>query len=1145
MRVMGLSGPAQSYFLARFLSGLHRPCFVVLPSSKDSERLYKELYFFMSQGKSTGAFSKTRLHSFPAYDITPLTGLSPHREIVTKRLQALYCLISNPNPVIITSLEALAHRIVPKEAFVRSLEYMEAGESVDRDHFLRKIEAAGFQRVALVEEEGDYAVRGGVIDLYPPLHPLPVRLEFWGDRVESIRYFHPLSQRSQRTLKEVVILPASEIIRDEPNMKRARSMGRLPEAAEGGTSFPGQEAWLNHFYDRPDALFDYLPPNSLVVRFDSHLMSSAYEKIWRKFIGDADKFRHEAGEKGVPFPELEGILLSYEETMEGLGKHQCVEFGSLNLSSPERDDDLIHVKGEFRLHEELGLKLAGKGRVSMGPLAEKIDSWVSSGAKIVLVTRTEQQANRLVEILESYGVSADGVAQYWDEIPPRSGFSVCIGRLPKGFLWPEIGLYVISEDEIFGPKRARTGERIRPRGDALAWSSISQLKAGDLVVHEEHGIGRYGGLIKMEVQNRVNDFVLVEYNHKDRLYIPADRISVLQKYIGADQKEPKLDRLGGNSWNAVKKRARKSVKAIAKQLVELYALRKYRKGFAFSPPDNYFREFEATFEHEETLDQAKAIEDVLADMTSERPMDRLICGDVGFGKTEVALRAAFKAVADGKQVALLVPTTVLAEQHYKTFTRRMAPCGISVGILSRFKTRAEQLETLRSLRSGKIDIIIGTHRILQKDVRFRDLGLLIVDEEQRFGVKQKEALKKYRSLVDVLAITATPIPRTLHMSMMGVRDLSIIETPPEDRLAIQSYLSPYDEALIARAIRFELERGGQVFFVHNRVQGIDKEAERLKRLVPEARFAVAHGQMKERELERTMIRFIENEIDVLVCTTIIESGLDIPSANTIIINEVDQMGLAQVYQLRGRVGRAAEKAYAYLLLSEGAVLTRDAEKRLKALMDFSHLGAGLHLAMHDLKIRGGGNILGFAQSGQISAVGYELYLKLVEQAIAELKGEEWQEEVNPEIHMDMTAYLPSNYVSDPDLRLNLYRRLSGLRRESELEALKIEVKDRFGPAGQEVENLFALMSLRILLKEMAIHRLDVGGDSITLTFSQNAKIDPDYMVRMVHAKDREFRLIGEYKLQIRTGPVSLPADLPKIRKAIEELRRGSSGRAAA
>ncbi len=1133
--VIGLSGSEQSYFFSLFLKNLQKPCLVILPSRKEAKKLHEELRFFMSEPDVQMAPDGIRLHEFPPYDLSPLTGLSPHREIVTRRLQALYALISDKNPIVITSIEALFLKILPKKEFVRHLEYLEAGEEIERDMLLKKLEIFGYQRVSLVEERGDYSVRGGVIDLFTPLYPLPVRLEFWDDRLESIRQFDSLSQRSQTNQNEMILLPANEIIRDQYNISRARSMGRLPDEAKEGIGFSGQEAWLNHFYPELDTLFNYLPAEGLISIFDRHRAKSAVGKKREMFQENAVKFRKEAEAKGHPFPDIEGILIPSEEIAAQLENHQRLDFMELGLGFGGQPKKTIRFEGQFKFEDDLVVKLATKGRFSMAPLAEKISEWISSRSRVVVVSRTEQQATRLKEILENYEVAVDRVARSWAEIPNTPGLNICLGRISKGFTWPDLSLYVISEDEIFGPKRGLSRAKRKAREKAITWSSFSQLKAGDFVVHDDHGIGRYAGLKKMDIANRTNDYVIIEYAKKDRLYIPADRISILQKYVGADERHPKLDQLGGRSWGIAKKKAKTSVMKIARQLVEVYALRKYRKGYAFSPPDHYYREFEAAFEHEETPDQTKAIEDVLDDMTSDRPMDRLICGDVGFGKTEVAVRAAFKAVSDGKQVGLLVPTTVLAEQHALTFKKRMDPYSIRVGAISRFKSRAEQSEILGKLRSGKIDVMIGTHRMLQKDVKFKNLGLLIIDEEQRFGVKQKEVLKRYRSLVDVLAITATPIPRTLHMSLMGIRDLSIIETAPEDRLSIQSYLSPYDESLIVRALKSELERGGQIFFVHNTVRTIEHMTDQLKKLLPQARFAIAHGKMKERELEKTMMRFLNRDIDVLVCTTIIEAGLDIPSTNTIIINEVDRLGLAQVYQLRGRVGRSKEKAYAYLLLSNHSKLTRDAEKRLKALMEFSHLGAGLHLAMHDLKIRGGGNILGFAQAGQISAIGYELYMKLIERAIAELKGEEWHEDINPEINIDVPAFLPEDYVIDTDVRLNLYRRLSTLREESGLEAMAEEMKDRFGRPPNEVRNLVGIMSIRLLLMQRGISRLEVERNSLTLSFSQKKNIDSEKLIQLINNQPGKYRFLSQYKLKIETDMLSSLEDFHKIEKAIKNI----------
>jgi transcription-repair coupling factor (superfamily II helicase) len=1140
--VTGLCGSSRSYFLSLILQDLERPVLILLPQAKDANRFLKEMEFFLPQAGEASVSNYRRLYDFPVYDLSPLTGLSPHKEVLSRRIQGLYALTSLKKAIVITSTEALLLKVMPKEAMLKALDYLEPGEEVNREQLLAKLEASSYLRTSLVEERGDYSVRGGVIDIFPPFYDEPVRLEFWGDRLESIRHFDPLSQRSTGYLQEMALLPANEILLTEENIKRARSLGRLPGQTKGSASFPGQEAWLNHYYPHLDTVLDYFPQDGLLIELDPQGLEAEAQRFRAKFQQDLERYRVEAEERNNPFPNTSGILLDWPEIQAHLNKQQCLALSELTWNDFKHETKVLEIKGSSEMQYELDLQISGKGRVSMAPLAQKIAGWVKMGARVVLVCRTKQQAQRLTEILGNYQVKVEETVVQWEQVSKNRGLSICLGRLAKGFSWPEIGLFIISEDEIFGSKRALAKSKAAKDGRGLNWTSFGSLKEGDFVVHQDHGIGRYGGLIKMEIEGRVNDFVIIEYANNDRLYLPADRISVLQKYVGADEKNPILDQLGGRSWDLVKKKAKKSIQEIAKHLVEIYALRKYRKGYAFSQPDNYYREFEATFEHEETSDQIKAIEDILSDLVSEKPMDRLICGDVGFGKTELAIRAAFKVVMDGKQVAILVPTTVLAEQHYATFQKRMESYPIKIGVLSRFKSKAEQKELVARLRAGQTDIVIGTHRLLQKDIGFKDLGLLIIDEEQRFGVKQKETLKKYRALVDVLALTATPIPRTLHLSLMGIRDLSIIETPPEDRLAIQTYLSHYDEATINHAIHLELERGGQVFFVHNRVQTITHVTHQLMRLMPQARFAVAHGQMPEKELEETMLKFLRRELDVLVCTTIIESGLDIPSVNTIIINEVDRFGLAQIYQLRGRVGRSKENAYAYLLLSADANLTREAEKRLKALMDFSQLGAGIHLAMHDLQIRGGGNILGFAQSGHIAAIGYELYIKMIEQSIAELKGEEWHEEVNPEINVNIPAFLPAEYIADMDVRLNLYRRLSGLRDEAELEEIIKEMKDRFGPAPLEVANLLQVMTVRLVLKQIQVSRLDLFDQALILTFSEKAKIDTDRLVRLAQKRPREFQFLSGHKLKVRFSrrlPVEVLADIRKIIRDLGLMPKGS------
>ncbi len=1126
--VQGLSGPGRSYFISRIVSSLDRPCILLFPSFREAEQGVRELTFFLWEDHKD--IDEKRLFHFRPYDVNPLSGLSPDPRIIKDRIEALYGLLYLKNPIVCTSVEAIAFACVPKDVFKDSLEYLEAGQDLDRGHLIETLEQLGYERVGLVEDIGEYSVRGGVVDIYAPIYPNPIRVEVWGDRAESIRVFDPLTQRSQGLLTHATILPVREVIRTKEAIERSRKMGRLPHPGGEGRPFSGEEVWLNHFYDKLGHLFQY-GAQSLFILIDPNRFEGAYERVAAKFQNDIGKYKEEASLKGEPFPILGGFLCPFEPLQSSLEEAERVLFFSIPLEDLGKKHQLLQP-GIQEISHELNIRLAGKRRLSLSPLAQKVEEWKRGGGRVVIVVRTQQQALRLKEILRNYQVEIEGVLGSWKELCDRAGVYICLGRLSSGFKDLGQGLYVLCEDEIFGSKREHGTKRgSREQLAALA----GDLKTGDLVVHEEHGIGRYIGLTRLKVGEQETEFVIIQYANNDKLYIPADRVSILQKYIGTEGIEPRLDQLGGRSWDLARKTARRSVQKIAKQLVELYAIRQARKGIAYSPPDGMYREFEATFEHEETPDQTKAIEEVLEDMMSERPMDRLICGDVGFGKTEVALRAAFKAVSDGKQVAILVPTTVLAEQHYRTFRSRMEPFGVRVEVLSRFKGPAQQKDILARTREGQVQVLIGTHRLLQKDVKFADLGLLIIDEEQRFGVKQKELIKTYRSMVDVLSMTATPIPRTLQMSLLGIRELSIIETPPENRLSIQTTVSLYDEDLIRDGILSELDRGGQVFFVHNTVYDIEEVASRLKELVPEARIDIAHGQLKERELEKAMLRFLEMETQVLVCTSIIESGLDIPTANTIFIDEVERMGLAQIYQLRGRVGRSSEKAYAYLLVRDPSRLTREAEKRLKALMEFSELGAGLQLALHDLKIRGGGNILGFAQHGHIALVGYEMYIRMIQEAIAELKGEELEEEINPELNVGLQAYIPGNYVSDADTRLGLYRRLSSLREESQLEDIKKEFEDRFGPIPPYVENLFWVMLLRIICREKAITKLELGKDSLTITFHPKIGFTEEKAALLGKRGAMRTRLIQKDRLRIFLPRLTMPQDKHRIVELLKAI----------
>jgi len=917
-------------------------------------------------------------------------------------------------------------------------------------------------------------------------------------------------------------------------------MGRLPTGLEIGGSFPGQEAWLQHFYSHLDTIFDYLPKEALICNAKSDNFADRARSAFEKLTEEAGRFQDEALERGKPYPQTDRFFLGIKELKEALDRYPRIDFFDLNVSTGLREAGLaVDLKESLGPGMEYDYKEITSPRVSLAPLAARVKTWIEEGNQIILICRTEQQARRLEEILLNYQLTAQEMLPDWSGIKRKKGLYICLGYLSQGFRFLDSALIIITEDEIFGEKKGRERRTKRDKVQAIPWTGVSQLQVGDLVVHQDHGIGRYGGLSKMEIDSRVRDFLIIEYANNDRLYIPADRINIIQKYIGLDDENPHLDRLGGGSWRLTKKKAKRSIEEIAKDLVKLYAMRKFLKGFAFSRVDNYYREFEATFDYEETPDQIKAIDDVLADMESESPMDRLICGDVGFGKTEVAIRAAFKAVMDGKQVAILVPTTVLAEQHHQTFARRFDSYPIRIAVLSRFIPNSVQKRIIGDIGLGKVDIIIGTHRIFSDDVIFKDLALLIIDEEQRFGVRHKERLKKYRHFVDVLAMTATPIPRTLHMSLMGVRDLSIIQTPPAERLSIQTYVARFDEGIISHAIERELDRGGQIFFVHNRVQTIEIMADKLSRLIPGARIDIAHGQMRERDLEMAMIRFLAKETDLLVCTTIIDSGLDIPSANTIIINNVDRFGLAEIYQLRGRVGRSNVKAYAHLLISDGSTITNDAQKRLRVLMDFSQLGSGVNIALNDLRIRGGGNILGFSQSGHIRAIGYELYLKLIEQTVAELKGEVWKEEISPEINTDLPVFIPHSYIEESDVRLDIYRRLSTIKDGLELKEMVREIKDRFGPPPKEVLNLISVIKIKIGLKKIGSTRLDVKDGYMIFSFPKEVHLSTPKLGDLVANYPGDFSLLSNRKLKVisrKKGPFATLKEAGEIIAQFDQYR---------
>ncbi len=1124
IHLAGLTPSAGAYLFSRLARTLSRPLLLIAPDGDQAEVFLKDLSFFGGAG-FTSQNPWSLLRAFPAHEILTFRPLGMDAEVSAARLAAAYLALTSREPVLwVASAAALREKLPPAPRLQEAWTYLVAGEEIPRRNFLLKLQTQGYERRPLVEERGEFSVRGGIIDLFPPLYEQPLRLEFWGDVLESIRFFDPASQRSLTSLEDLVLLPASEVILDEAARELAlegRSKRRDPRFwhhVQEGLHFSGIERHLAEFYPEPQTLWDYLPPETLVVEWDPLNLAQTVEKL--------------AGEAAAENP---GMLdeVPWEARRAPFAALSC---HVLTLGEPQGPGRLvIQTGGNQDLARELAAAGGDDGRV-VPALAQRLLDWQDHGHHVVLVSMNRHRAQRLAQLLAGEGLSCDlNPAPDWEA--PRL-VEITSGEISGGFRLPAAGLIVLTEDEALGyrPQRRRRRETRPPQ----FLTSLEDLQEGDFVVHVDHGIGIYRGLVKLEAGAGVNDFLEMEYHHGDRLFLPVDRLNLVQKYLGVEGAAPKVDRLGGKSWDRVKKRVKKAVEKIARELVELYAARRVLPGHAFSPPDPTFREFEATFAFEETQDQLQAIQDVLEDMRADKPMDRLICGDVGYGKTEVALRTAFKAAMDGFQVAMLVPTTVLAEQHYDTFTRRLAPYPLVVQVLSRFKRPAEQKRIVSEVAQGKVDILIGTHRLLSRDISFRNLGLLIIDEEQRFGVKQKEKLKEWRRTVDVLTLTATPIPRTLQLSLAGLRELSLINTPPENRRAIRTYLCRPEKAVIQAAIRRELGRQGQVFFVHNRVRNLGTWARYVQEMVPEARVAIAHGQMPERQLEQVMVRFLRGEVDVLVCTAIIEAGLDIPAANTIIINRAHNMGLAQLYQLRGRVGRSQAQAYAYLLVPEEAALPSEAQKRLKALMEFTELGSGYKIAFHDLQIRGAGNLLGQAQSGHLADVGYELYLQLLEEAIREFKGEAPEELApEPEIHLPVPAYLPEDYVPDIQQRLALYRRLSGRLPAAQVDELEEELLDRFGPIPQEGRELLRVVRTKERLRLLGIKRLEVQDGTAVVQFAAPERLDLEGLLRLLKKRPEIFRLSPDQTLRLRLPEEGSPwAGLEICLKELETFVKG-------
>ncbi len=1128
--VVGLSGSARGHLVRQLLGRGLGPVVAVTADEEGADALARDLAFFLAgTTASTAAPAVLRL---PADEVLPFDELSPDRDLELARLRALFVLsqrgLGKQPSALVLSVRGLARKLLPRAVVDGRSELLGRGIEVDRDALARKLAGLGYLNVPLVEDPGTFAVRGGIVDVFSPMYDQPARIELFGDEIESLRLFEPETQRTLRDLDELYLCPAREILFDEASIRSAvaaareagdrvnrpsRKVRELAEQIERGVQAVGIAALLPGFYEgRLSTVLDYLPPDPLFFVDDPAEVArearALREKLDAEFQAACDR-----GDLALP-PEQHfadaAALLSGRRQLRRLGH------GPVAADAAPSPPVRLGYAATADLREAILAHHGEEGALS--PLVTRVQGWRDRGIAAVVACHTTGQAERLESLLRDRRLAAKLHAEPFADakaplFTPAVHVHLFAGEPSGGFVDPAAGLAVVSDEEIFGPRSARV---VRSRKAAQPFvDAFRELEEGDLVVHVDHGIARYGGLTRMQIRGVDGDFLVLQFDGADKLYLPVGKLRAVQKFTGGDPATVKLDKLGGQSWEKTKQRVKEQLLRMAGELLDIYAARKAHPGHAFAAPDGYFRQFEADFPFEETPDQARAIADVLSDMTSPRPMDRLVCGDVGFGKTEVALRAAFKAVLDHKQVAVLVPTTVLASQHYRTFRERFADYPVTVELLSRLRNPAESREILSRLAAGKIDVVIGTHKLLGKEVSFRDLGLVVVDEEQRFGVAHKERLKKLRKLVDVLTLTATPIPRTLHMSMAGIRDLSIIATPPEDRRAIRTLVVKFDPALVKEAIEREVARGGQVFFVHNRVRSIAAMEKFLRELCPQARFAVAHGQMDEHALDKVMSDFIERRHDVLICTSIIEAGLDIPSANTIIVNRADGFGLAQLYQIRGRVGRSRERAYAYLLVPARRPITKDAQRRLEALQEFSELGSGFRIASSDMEIRGAGNLLGPDQSGQIAAVGFDLYTQLMDEAVRELRGEPPREEVEPEIALPVAALLPEDYVPDVHQRLLFYKKLAAARSDDELFDIRGELRDRFGEPPDEVDCLTEQTSLLVAMRRLRLRGLEAGPGRLVVSLGPDAALEPAKLAARVQRSKGAWRLTPDMKLVAR------------------------------
>ena len=1090
----------------------------------------------------------SRVWLYPAKDLLFYSADIHGNLMARQRIAVLRRLMEDREGVVVTTMDGLMDHLLPLKYLREQSITVESGQVIDLDAWKERLIAMGYERVAQVDGMGQFSIRGGIVDIFPLTEEVPVRIELWDDEVDSIRTFDLESQRSVEQLEYITIYPAAEVVlsgdqlaagirrleKEEKTYEKALREQHKPEEAhrihtiigelrsglDEGWRIGGLDAYIRYFCPDTVSFLEYFPQGESVIFLDEPArLKEKGETVELEF---RESMVHRL-EKGYLLPGQTELLYPAAEILARMQKPYAVMLTGLDQKLPG-----MKVNQKF----SIDVKNVNSYQNSFEILIKDLTRWKKEGYRVILLSASRTRASRLASDLREYDLRAycpdgqegesgnaggEGSGSADTGNPGAVNTSVrkvrpgeilvTYGNLHRGFEYPLLKFVFITEGDMFGVEKKRK-RRKKTNYQGKAIQSFTELSVGDYVVHEEHGLGIYKGIEKVERDKVIKDYIKIEYGDGGNLYLPATRLESIQKYAGAEAKKPKLNKLGGTEWNKTKTRVRGAVQEIAKDLVKLYAARQEKAGFQYGTDTVWQREFEELFPYDETDDQMDAIDAVKKDMESRRIMDRLICGDVGYGKTEVALRAAFKAVQDSKQVVYLVPTTILAQQHYNTFVQRMKDFPVRVDMLSRFCTPARQKRTLEDLRKGMVDIVIGTHRVLSKDMQFKDLGLLIIDEEQRFGVAHKEKIKHLKENVDVLTLTATPIPRTLHMSLAGIRDMSVLEEPPVDRTPIQTYVMEYNEEMVREAINRELARNGQVYYVYNRVTDIDEVAGRVQALVPDAVVTFAHGQMREHELERIMADFINGEIDVLVSTTIIETGLDIPNANTMIIHDADRMGLSQLYQLRGRVGRSNRTSYAFLMYKRDKLLREEAEKRLQAIREFTELGSGIKIAMRDLEIRGAGNVLGAEQHGHMEAVGYDLYCKMLNQAVLALKGETLEEDsYDTVVECDIDAYIPGRYIKNEYQKLDIYKRISAIETEEEYMDMQDELMDRFGDIPRSVENLLKIASIRALAHQAYVTEVVINRQEVRLTMYQKAKLQVEKIPDMVRSYKGDLKLV--------------------------------------